>query len=67
MTKIAVNSKPKSFKGSNGNKLIVDPEDLQQSEVHLNSIDNNGVDEIEEEKKNNGVDAIENTSTDSKC
>jgi hypothetical protein len=50
MTRVAVNSTPKSFKGSKRNKLIVDPEDLQQSKADLNLIDNNIIDEIEEKE-----------------
>jgi len=54
MTRVAVNSTPKSFKGSKRNNLILD-----QSKVDLNLIDNNIIYEIEEENKNNVVDDIE--------
>jgi len=50
MTRVAVNSTPKSFKGSKRNNLILD-----QSKVDLNLIDNNIIYEIEEENKNNVV------------
>jgi hypothetical protein len=51
MTRIAVNSTPKSVKGSKRNNLTVDLKNLNQSKVDLNLIDNNIIDDIEEEKK----------------
>jgi hypothetical protein len=59
MTRVAVNSTHKSVKGSKRNNLTVDLNNLKQSKVNLNLIDNNTIDEIEEEKKNNVVDDIE--------
>jgi len=59
MTRIAVNSTPKSVKGSKRNNLTVDLKNLNQSKVDLNLIDNNIIYEIEEENKNNVVDDIE--------
>ena len=59
ITRIAVNSTPKSVKGSKRNNLTVDLKNLNQSKVDLNLIDNNIIDDIEEEKKNNVDDDIE--------
>jgi hypothetical protein len=50
MTRVAVNSTPKSFKGSKRSNLTVDLKNLKQSKADLNLIDNNIIDEIEEKE-----------------